>query len=248
MLKANSAFVFVGGLHRSGTSLVSRAIASHPEVSAFADTGVPEDEGQHLQSVFPPAIRFGGPGKFSFARDAHLTEHSPLATDDNAHRLYDEWRRYWDVSRPFLLEKSPPNLIRMRFLQHLFPNTYFVMLVRHPVAVALATKKWSKSSNYSLFRHWVVAHRLFEADRKHVDRVLTVKYEDFTADTARTMDTIRRFLGLQQAGETVDIIPGVNDRYFSSWAEFKATPGGRVVYWLLRARYSRLPRNYGYTL
>ncbi len=66
MLETNNAFVFVGGLHRSGTSLVSRAIASHPEVSAFADTGVPEDESQHLQSVFPPAIRYGAPGNFSW--------------------------------------------------------------------------------------------------------------------------------------------------------------------------------------
>jgi len=43
--------VFVAGLHRSGTSLVHRCLAAHPDVSGFADTGVPEDEGQHLQTV-----------------------------------------------------------------------------------------------------------------------------------------------------------------------------------------------------
>ena len=53
------ALVFVGGLHRSGTSLVHRCLASHPAVSGFSDTGVPEDEGQHLQTVYPPDFRHG---------------------------------------------------------------------------------------------------------------------------------------------------------------------------------------------
>ena len=47
-------YVFVTGLHRSGTSLLARCIAQHPQVSGFSGTGVPEDEGQLLQSVYPP--------------------------------------------------------------------------------------------------------------------------------------------------------------------------------------------------
>ena len=72
--------LFVGGLHRSGTSLVHRCLTRHPEVSGFSGTGVPEDEGQHLQTVYPPAYAHGGPGRFGFDPDAHLTESSPLWT------------------------------------------------------------------------------------------------------------------------------------------------------------------------
>ena len=50
------ALVFVGGLHRSGTSLVHRCLALHPAVSGFSGTGVPEDEGQHLQTVYPAGL------------------------------------------------------------------------------------------------------------------------------------------------------------------------------------------------
>ena len=57
--------VFVGGLHRSGTSLVHRCLAGHPRVSGFRDTGVWEDEGQHLQTVYRPAAAHGGPGQIS---------------------------------------------------------------------------------------------------------------------------------------------------------------------------------------
>src|SRR5207249_5367403 len=61
-------FVFVGGLHRSGTSLMARTIAGHPEVSAFTGTGVPEDEGQHLQTVYPKPSARQQAGRFAFVR------------------------------------------------------------------------------------------------------------------------------------------------------------------------------------
>jgi hypothetical protein len=31
-------FVFLAGLHRSGTTLLARLLAAHPEISGFSDT------------------------------------------------------------------------------------------------------------------------------------------------------------------------------------------------------------------
>ncbi len=79
-------FVFVAGLHRSGTSLLFQCLRDHPQISGFENTGVPEDEGQHLQSVYQPAHKFGRPGTFGFNPDSYLTESSPLVTEENRER------------------------------------------------------------------------------------------------------------------------------------------------------------------
>jgi len=72
--------VFLAGLHRSGTTLLARLLAAHPEISGFSETGVPADEGQHLQGVYPAAREYGGPGRFGFAPESHVTETSPLVS------------------------------------------------------------------------------------------------------------------------------------------------------------------------
>ena len=83
--------VFLAGLHRSGTTLLARLLAAHPEISGFSGTGVPAEEGQHLQSVYPAAKVYGGPGRFGFAPESHLTEESPLVSERSARAIYEDW-------------------------------------------------------------------------------------------------------------------------------------------------------------
>src|SRR5205814_5485769 len=115
-------FVFLAGLHRSGTTLLARLLAAHPEISGFSGTGVPADEGQHLQSVYPAAKVYGGPGRFGFAAESHLTESSPLASEESARTLLEEWSTHWDLSRPLLLEKSPPDPLKTPLPQAPLPG------------------------------------------------------------------------------------------------------------------------------
>ena len=137
-------FIFIAGLHRSGTSVLFRILREHPEISGFKfETGAErEHEGQHLQSVYAPDTEHGGPGYFAFDPGAHLTESSDLANETNRQVLFREWGKYWDLSCPYLLEKSPTNLVRSRFLQKLFQRSKFIVIARHPIAVSLAMIKW----------------------------------------------------------------------------------------------------------
>jgi hypothetical protein len=57
-----------------------------------------------------------------FRRFEHMTESSPAATVANRLRLYAEWSRYWNTSRPVLLEKSPQHATITRFAGRLSNN------------------------------------------------------------------------------------------------------------------------------
>ena len=247
-------FVFLGGLHRSGTTLLFRMLREHPAISGFANNQdanewlAAEDEGQYLQSVYPQAIYWGGPGKFAFAPEAHLTEQSELLTVENKAKLAVQWFPYWDLSKHFLLEKSPPNLIWTRFLQSAFPNSSFVIIERHPVAVSLATEKWSPTGLPSLVEHWLVAHETFEKDRPHLRRVMTVKYEKLISQPFATISTIYEFLGLAPHPTTFEATSEHNKKYFAQWRALAQDPQSSAGIQQLIDKYETRVRAFGYSL
>lgn len=244
--------VFIGGLHRSGTTLLARSLGAHPAVSAFEETGVPEDEGQHLQSVYPPASKLGGPGRFGFARGAHLTERSELTSERSRDKLWRDWSRHWDLSRPVLVEKSPPNLLRTRFLQALFTESTFVMLIRHPIAVALATAKWGHSwegmTPGRLVKHWVTCYETLERDAAHVSNLQLIRYEDLVAAPDERLANICGSLGLEPGGSSGEVRERVNDRYFAMWRELERSPLRRAYMRRVVERYEDRVSRFGYSL
>jgi hypothetical protein len=240
-------FIFLCGLHRSGTSPLFQILREHPQISGFRNTSVPEDEGQHLQSVFPAAKAYGGPGRFGFAPEAHLTEESRLVTAENRRRLFEEWSKYWELAKPCLLEKSPPNLIRTRFFQSLFPRSYFIIISRHPIAVSLATWKWSRSSLESLMEHWLHCHRLFELDRAHLRHAIVIKYEDLIRDTRPALRQIYSFLGLAPHDSRLLNSAG-NERYFDMWRKLSGEARSCATVRHIVTKYEKQIRPYGYSL
>jgi hypothetical protein len=240
-------YVFICGLHRSGTSPLFRILRDHPEISGFKDTGVPEDEGQHLQTVFPAGCVHGGPGSFGFMPEAHLTEQSELITDENRHRLFEEWSRYWNLNKPWLLEKSPPNLIRTRFLQAFFPDSYFIVISRHPVAVSLATSKWADSSLDLLMKHWLHCHSLFRQDSRYLRHVLEIRYEDLIQTSEPTLRQVYKFLGLTPHFSG-GLNPAGNEGYFSAWRKLYVETPDRAVFRDLAEKYDQQFQHYGYSL
>lgn len=207
---------FVCGLHRSGTSPLSRALAAHPEVSGFSGTDRP-GEGQFRQNVYPTAEGHGGPGRFGFDSRAHLTEDSPLVTQENRAQLFAEWARYWDRTKSVLVEKSPPNLLKTRFLQALFPEAVFVVIVRHPVAVTMATKKLWGGSEETLIEHWLRCHEIFMADAPLLRRPIVVRYEELIGNRRLFPEIVAALEVRPTADLGAYVKRGLNEAYFEQW-------------------------------
>lgn len=247
-ISADREFVFIGGLHRSGTSLLHSALGTHPQISRFTNTGVPEDEGQHLQRVMGTAGRHGGIARFAYDPAAHLTEDSKLAArEDTVNRLLNSWGQHWDPSKRLLVEKSPPNLIRARFLQQLFPNSRFLMILRHPITNALASKKMAQRTRlHERMEHWFAAHRIMREDLPHLENVMVLRYEDLCRDPDKTLHAVADFLDVPDKFERPEINEAIAAKYERKWHSVTRRPvrGGYARFAALR--HHREARPYGY--
>ncbi len=210
-------FVFICGLHRSGTTLLQRCLVESPDISGFKNTGVFEDEGQFLQSVYPIETAYGGTARMAFDPGVRLTEDSPLVCDRNREKLFREWSRHWDLSKSVLVEKTPSNLLRTRFLQAVFPRSYFIVLTRHPIAASLGSRKWSYTGLYAHIDHWIRAHELLEEDKGSLKRLYRTSYERLVIDCDRVLAEIAEFLELEPWRIGLDLRRGINDAYFGEW-------------------------------
>jgi hypothetical protein len=183
-----------------------------------------------------------------------MTETHPQANGETARMLFAQWSPHWDLSKPYLAEKTPVTLLRTRLFQALFPHSCFVVIVRHPAAVALATYNALASfgaapdlTRENLIEHWLLCHEKFLEDAAHLERLITVKYENFVARPQATLDAVYAFLGLPSHPLSEEIEAGINDRYLSQWHAMSQDPQQqRVVEQAMRLEPA--VRRFGYSL
>ncbi len=271
--KSNCKYVFVCGLPRSGTSILGRNIARMENCTGLQNTGVLEDEGGFLQDVYPTEYVCGGPGRFGFDPRAHLTEHSALLTPANVAKLRASWHAYWDNRKTIFIEKTPANLLMSRFLQAAFPNSYFVVIKRHPIAVAMAAQKWkvNVTSLYNMFEHWLHCHELFEEDKKYLKCVYELNYEDYVENSQKFHEQIAAFIGtcvpepmktdtfryveqwhnprgLRVPEHTMEKVSGAySQRYFDRWSHLLKKSVFKGYYRYIAKKYEPRFLEYGYS-
>ncbi|MCP1167888.1 sulfotransferase [Limimaricola litoreus] len=205
-------YLFIGGLHRSGTSLAARIAGSIEGIGTITDAPVPENEGVYLQGAIPHDALAGAPGRFAHDPAQHLVEGGRFDQREVRDRLEADWTP-WFPDTPWRAEKSPVNLLRSRLYQQLFPLSQFVIVTRHPVAVARATEKWSDLTEADLVAHWGRAHALALADATRLHARLILRYEDLVAHPGAARQALAAFCARPGEGRAPEPVRNGNLDY-----------------------------------
>jgi len=201
-------YLFIGGLHRSGTSLVNRLANALPGAGGITGSAAPENEGVYLQGAIPHTALSGRPMHFAINPAEHLTEDHPLNSLETRARLEHDWAPWFAPDLQWRVEKSPVNLTRMRLLQQLFPMSQFIVVLRHPEAVAASVASWVDETPATLIDHWLAAQAQMMADLPYLHAVMILRYEDIVADTPKALRRIAGFLDLPETSAPEAIADG----------------------------------------
>ncbi|MEW4448264.1 sulfotransferase [Qipengyuania sp. JC766] len=202
-------YVFVAGLHRTGTSILARLLAQHPEVATISHSPAPENEGCYLQGAIPHTALHGIPGHYATDPEQHLTEECRFDTLETRTRLEQDWDRWFEEGGQWRLEKSPVNLTRMRLYQQLFPLSQFVVILRHPAVMAAALAKWTDTPSDVLIDYALDAYEQTLADCEYLHAAMVVRYEDLVASPS--LSPFWQFLSLPEIENDVALKDGNAD-------------------------------------
>jgi hypothetical protein len=189
--------LFVTGCNRGGTTILTRCLSAHPEVQGVGRGEC--CEGQYLwRQRFPDwsrhrwAIR---PWRWFLRRtDAHATPERIRFFRQEFHAAMQGDGR--------MLEKTPANALRIPFINRVYPDCYFIHVLRdgrHTTASLTARRVFPLLAPHQ----WVGAHQTALADLRRLppERVVTARYEDLMEEPERVLREICVRCGLAW-GET----------------------------------------------
>lgn len=107
-----------------------------------------------------------------------------------------EWRKYWDVTRPILVEKSPPNIVRVPSILQVFPNCSLIILVRNPYAHCESLIRKSNYNPKSAAEFSIFCLQCQKENIKLTNQSLLISYEELTSSPQKITNKITEFMPL----------------------------------------------------
>jgi hypothetical protein len=181
-------WLFLLGLNNSGTSILSTILAAHPRIRSLPN------EGQLLTSAFPKTSEYGAGRNWTKFPDVfRWTEENDSAP---ALRARYDWAYLYEPGPGILMEKSPPNSIRSRWLEQNFRPSRFLALTRHPYAVCEGIRRRTGLALEEAAEHWRRGNEILLEDCARLERCLLLTYEEVTEQPDEQLQRIERFLEL----------------------------------------------------
>jgi hypothetical protein len=186
-------YVFIAGLHHSGTSLAYRLIANQPGVRSLQYTraGANEDEGQHMQDLWPTVSQRIASGRcLPCTVSLCLPVMDQIAIHGRGYlrrELLRQWGPYWvtraksSLSTNFVVhvEKDPDMGSAFVKLRLFGRRATLVFVMRHPFTAASQYGEQYRCKKAATCIHSWTTHWLYVL--RHLPRMQfsLVRYEDF---------------------------------------------------------------------
>ncbi len=189
-------WLFLVGCYNSGTTLLADILGRHPDIS-----GLPT-EGHFITDQFVKDYEVGLPRMWAGREELFRLTEDDVGPDPI--RIKKEWGMRLDLHKSVLLEKSPPNSVRTRWLNRHFSPAYFVAIVRNGYAVAEGISR--KGAPKHLRDGWPVeqsawqwrrTNEVLEEDAPYIQNFMWLKYEDLVRDPLTELNRITSFVGLR---------------------------------------------------
>ena len=152
----------------------------------------------NIQDVYP-RTEFEHDTPDSIIINGHLNpRYANTAARD---RVFSQWQQYWNMSQPYLLEKSPHHRVATRLLQYYFTpeQTYFVLVLRHPFGIRKSNfHHFSQHKNCHVgidegicdcgvlaMREWLHEMAMIFEDLAHLKHIRVLYYEMLTDTTVQ---------------------------------------------------------------
>jgi Sulfotransferase family len=192
--------LFLLSLPRSGSTLVQRVLATHPEIGTVPEPWLllPQLYATRGAGVY---AEYGyGPSSRAIHAFAESLPGGAGAYDRELRAFVLQLYRLAAGGAPYFLDKTPRYHLVADELLTLFPEAKVVVLWRNPLAVVASIVDTWAGGRWTFGRWDVDLHEgldsLVRAARRHADQVHVVRFEDLVREPGSSWPDLMSYLGL----------------------------------------------------
>lgn len=201
--------VFLLSLPRSGSTMLQRELARHPEIATVSEPWFMLSLVPHMAGV-QVAADYDHHSLEIAIED--FFEHLPGGEADwtaaaraAAQFLYDRLAKADGGEAQFFLDKTPRYALVPDAIHAIFPEAPIVVLWRNPLAIAASMMSTYSAGRWNLYRFVqdldIALPRLVSFVEAHRGAVLCVRYEDLSGPEGGRIGAVLEHLGLAVAGD-----------------------------------------------
>ena len=215
MDKENTSPIFVGGMFKSGTSLLRAMLGNHSLLASGLETYWFEIDWCNLKS------------RHSTSRLEILKKFYDIDNDDfnkiigesvSSANFLDNLMRFWmlRLDKTRWVEKTPGNIHHIEKILNYWPEATIIHIIRDPrdiFASLKEAKKWDSVDEF--IERWAPLFNSLNEIKKDFTNLnnsyFEIRYEDLVSDPKRVMRNISGYLGIPFEIETANFMGDSND-------------------------------------